>query len=578
MQNTPASELYNLLVTRDFEPEIFDGVTGKPPLNDNGEIDVNEADLFKFNWKTPTHNYGTVVILLGDENNLQVYFGDNLGKTMASEDKNDWYSFLEQMKQFAVRNRMDFQTENLSRLKYTMQGMAAIKEGLFEGYYGTRKVSYSDQPKKTRLVINHDRELGEGDARYRAIKSLFVETDAGEKFKVPSRSLSHGRLIARHCAEGGNPYDPFGQHINSLVTEMSTLARFIRVAKHKPFSGEAAELVESAIRHYQALKTKAKHMISQRGYHEEREKFDPAKQTDAEHVVETIRTMFIEQSLDQRIEEALPILARLKETNMKEADEFESWTNQVMEGTWTLPDTPEAEAKLRQLMSTELPVGADATNVKEQLYDILGDDQLFDRLADLAEQNPDADARPIIQQRMEELGVQLDSSAEPATSSDTDQDPADLPSGQELTELVGAPFGGALNMPLDEDAEQFEPIEVTGTPTEGEIHNIRTINVDLLPGFDDDSEPDDYSSSYYYRDPSSDGIFVVYTHGGQARVRGVDGMPEERVAAIAKMLNLHAMGEDLDTDGVMMTRPSNMSSESIDTRHVLNRLLELARV
>jgi hypothetical protein len=37
------------------------------------------------------------------------------------------------------------------------------------------------------------------------------------------------------------------------------------------------------------------------------------------------------------------------------------------------------------------------------------------------------------------------------------------------------------------------------------------------------------------------------------------------------------MAEDLDTDGVMMTRPSNMSSESTE-RSEINRLVELARI
>jgi len=142
----------------------------------------------------------------------------------------------------------------------------------------------------------------------------------------------HGRMIARHCAEGGTPYDAFGNHINEIVSEMATMARFIRAAKHKPFTGEAAELVEAAVRHYSDLKAKAKQMISQRGYHEARESFDPAEITNSSEVAESIRTMFIEQTLDSRIEEALPILAKLKETPMREADEFESWSNRIMEG------------------------------------------------------------------------------------------------------------------------------------------------------------------------------------------------------------------------------------------------------
>jgi hypothetical protein len=372
--------------------------------------------MFSFDWTTENKNYGTVVVLLSEDGSLTLYFGDNLGRTMESDDKKEWYAFLEQMKTFAVRNKFkNFSLDNISRLKYTMQGMAAIKEGLFEGYYGKKNISYSDQPKQVRLMIKHSRDIQEGEARYRAIESLFVETADGERFRVPSRSLMHGRMLARHCAEGGTPHDTFGNYINEMISEMATLARFVRAAKHREFSGEAATLVETAIRHYTDLKAKAKHMISQRGYHEARETFDPAVINDSSEVAESIRGLFVEQTLDSRIEEALPILAKLKEPNMREADEFESWANKVMEGTWALPDSPDTERQLKDLMSKPLIVGADATNATEQLYDLVGDDILFDRLGDLADRDPNANCweDPGVIDRLGELGIDINPTTGP---------------------------------------------------------------------------------------------------------------------------------------------------------------------
>jgi hypothetical protein len=427
MENNASQSLYDLLVTRDFDPELLDSA-GKTVT------DPAEAELFSFDWKTDNRNYGTVVVLLGTDQELEVYYGDNLGRSMESEDRRDWYRFLEQMKNFATRNMLTFELNNLNRLKYTMQGMAAIKEGLFEGYYGTRKVSYSDQPKKTKLVIRHNRTLGEGDARFRNIESLFVETADGERFRVPSRSLAHGRLLARHVAEGGTPYDRFGQHITEMMSEIATMGRFLRAAQNRSFDGEAGAMVESAIRHYQALKAKAKRMISQRGYREEREQFDPAAFTDSEVTTEAIRDMFIENRLDSRIEEALPILARLAvpmavramssgdDQHMQEAAEFESWADQLVEGTWALPEGPEAIARLNELMAKPLPVGPDATNATEQLYDLLGDDQLFDELSDLAQTDANADARPLIQRRLQQLGMANIVKTPPDMQEDLDTD------------------------------------------------------------------------------------------------------------------------------------------------------------
>jgi hypothetical protein len=418
MQNSPQTDLYELLVTRDFEPDMLDARGAEVS-------DPADAQMFSFDWKTEDKNYGTVVILFGEDKNLKVFFGDNLGRTMDSQDKTEWYEFLQQIKQFSVRNNlMGFEIENLNRLKYTMQGLAAIKEGLFEGYYGNRKISYSDQPKKTRLVIKHSRPLGEGEARFRNVESLFIETEQGERFKLPFTKMVGGRAMARHVSEGGTPYDAFGQHIAEIVAEMNTMAKFVRAAKGKQFTGEAGAMVESAVRHYSDLKAKAKRMISQRGYHEERDSFDPAAITDAENVAENIRTLFTEQSLDARIEEAIPLLARLagrqQDTKMKEINEFESWADTVTEGTWAVPDTPAAEAELKLLMSKPLPVGADATNATEQLYDLIGDDELFDQLADLAARDANADARPVIQARLAELGIELDIEPVQAENLDTD--------------------------------------------------------------------------------------------------------------------------------------------------------------
>jgi hypothetical protein len=78
---------------------------------------------------------------------------------------------------------------------------------------------------------------------------------------------------------------------------------------------------------------------------------------------------------------------------MKELAMFENWAHNITEGTWAIPDSPEAIQKLKEILKQELPVGVDATNATEILYDIIGDDDLFDSLSSLAEKDPTADAR-----------------------------------------------------------------------------------------------------------------------------------------------------------------------------------------
>jgi hypothetical protein len=77
---------------------------------------------------------------------------------------------------------------------------------------------------------------------------------------------------------------------------------------------------------------------------------------------------------------------------MKEIAVFEAWTDRMMEGTWELPETPEQLNQLRQLLSQPLTVGVDAMDATEQLGGLVGDDELFDRLTDLADHDPNANA------------------------------------------------------------------------------------------------------------------------------------------------------------------------------------------
>jgi hypothetical protein len=60
---------------------------------------------------------------------------------------------------------------------------------------------------------------------------------------------------------------------------------------------------------------------------------------------------------------------------------------------------------LKEILSQELPVGVDATNATEVLYDIIGDDALFDNLGDLARDDPEADARFVIVNWLKDNGL-----------------------------------------------------------------------------------------------------------------------------------------------------------------------------
>jgi len=429
-ENSISQELADLLVTNNFDPEYRDeGGQSSGPA---------DANTISFDYRSASgNNYGSAVAVIGDDNELMLFFGDNLGRSMQDQDKDEWFAFLNQMRKLAQTHRYTFSPQNLSRLKHSLAGQAAVKEGLFEGYYGSRRESFIGEPTEARILIKHNKIIGEDDKRYRYIESIFIETADGERFKLQSNRLIHGRAMLEHVRQGGRPYDVRGNHINEMVQELSVLSRFNRAKQHHVYEGITQKLVESAAHYYRSLQENLKRLSSSRGYHTYFESWAPDQIDQQESLVEDLRNMFVQQTLDTRIEAALPTLAKIQQqgTKMKEAEIFENYMNRLSEGTWALPDTPEAYEKLQQLMTGELIVGADAMNATEQLYDLVGDDELFDILNDLADNDPRANIwdDSDVQRRLAELGVQTPQSTQaapaavpqdtaPPVSEETDKD------------------------------------------------------------------------------------------------------------------------------------------------------------
>lgn len=461
-QNTASQQLYDLLVSKNFDLKALDSRTNNPPVDDNGQPDIGNADKFVFDYVPQSgKNYGTVVVYVTGKEVI-LMFGDNIGKTMEGTDKNEWFDFMYQLKQLATKNFLNFQPENITRERYVRDTQATVNESLLESWQGRGDMSWNGQPTEARLLIKHKKKLGESDARFRYIDSIYVETAEGERFKLKSRSLTAGKAMLEHVRQGGNPYDVRGQHINEIVEELSVLSRFRRANAGKILEGDTKNLVEQTDSYYKNMHSVLKHLGTSRGYRGYFESWSPAEVNEGNLVVEDLKQLFVEQTIDHRIEEALPLLARItKESNsMKEAQIFESWINNLVEGTWALPETPEARQQLLDLLSKDFPVGPDATNATEQLYDILGDDQLFDQLQDLADADADADARSIVIARMQEM-----SNLSPDIQSILDQLQMDDPTPDAApdAEELGQEVAGDEQLPQSVEEEKVE--EYTGNWT-----------------------------------------------------------------------------------------------------------------
>lgn len=323
------NELFGFLKSHGYRPEMYasSGKTVSVP---------NEADVFQFTFNKDGKDYGKVTAAI-DSDSLTLYYGSDVEDSPKS-DANDSLSFdtlRNRLRRFAMKSRLRWNLSDENNLEHDMSKREYIKKTeLNEGYHPiSKKASYNDSVPSTKIILQHSRVMQEGDQRYRHIEKIFVENAKGERFLLPTNKPGVARVYARHIAEGGTPYDERGSHITSLVEEYTKMAGFARAVKNKQFNESAYKLINEGINHYQKLKETLQKMAGKRGYREYFENYSPVLNEDESPA--DLSEMFMQSSIDPRIEQAMPILGKLSknvtESNMVQLKELEDWIDTIFE-------------------------------------------------------------------------------------------------------------------------------------------------------------------------------------------------------------------------------------------------------
>jgi hypothetical protein len=301
------------------------------------EIPVpEEAEVFQFNFVKDDVDYGVVTISIDGLHKLVIYFNDKIAdseKEVSDTDDVSWYRLLNHLKRFAKNRQLSFQVKNTDHLKHDMAKRDHMKK-LDEGYYPIGKnKSYSDAVPQVKIVIEHTRNIVEGEQRYRNVARIFVENTDGERFLLPTIKPGIARVYARHIAEGGTPYDDRANHITSLVEDYNKMAGFVRATRNGQFNESAQRLVLEGANHYTKLRETLSRMAGGRGYNKYFESWTPSLMED--EVEETnLNELFVQETLDPRIESVMPILSKLQKNlgEMKEVDALAEWADKLLEG------------------------------------------------------------------------------------------------------------------------------------------------------------------------------------------------------------------------------------------------------
>lgn len=372
-----------------------------------------DAKFFNFDYVVDDKNLGNITISLIDENTLKIYFSKNISKDLDGKQQQQWYDFLKELRHFAKRNLLTFEPRDITRSTLKIRDIKQVSKDestfdindvayLNEGkMYGTLNRSYESFG-PVRIKIAHSKPIVDENngSRSRNIQSIYVENEQSERFKLPFNNLTGARAMARHISAGGIPTDELGQHITEMVNEMVSLRPFISHVRHRTFEDQLTQdMIESTFGYHRLLKNTLGKLKGKKGYCEFKEKFKPTI-TENEFDEQDLKEKFVKKIYDNRISSVLPIINKaynvMKEHNSKEIKQFESWATYLSEGTWALPETPEQIDELKELLSNPLEAGVDGENATSAIYSLIGNDELFDDIEDLAKQDPKADTRELI--------------------------------------------------------------------------------------------------------------------------------------------------------------------------------------
>jgi hypothetical protein len=447
--------------------------------NAKATSDPEKARFFNFDYTVDGHNHGNITISIIDETSLKVYFSKNISKDLDLEHKKEWYSFLRELREFAKRNLLSFEPRDITRstLKHRDIQQQSKADSTYNKdevvseskLYGTKKSSY-EKFGPVRIIVRHSKPVVDevGGARSRNINAVYVETADGERFKMPFKNLTATRAMARHISAGGTPHDELGQHICEMVAECNKLKPFLNNVRRRTFEDqETQSMVEAAFEYHGLLNNTLKRMSGKKGYSNCKEQFVATSTSyipEEDLDVDAIKERFVKRVYNDKMEEALPLVYKAYDMkkNNKFAQQFESWANNVAEGwdgeddaqQWG--DEPINVDDLADAFAEEIPLGVDGMNAINAISGIINNDELETLLTQAAAQNPEADARDVVCDWLEENV--------PAVYQELMNEIGDTDTPDQYSE--GSTYGsadGGMDGQVSEDDEESDSTEAIAT-------------------------------------------------------------------------------------------------------------------
>jgi len=284
-------------------------------------VDPRKAVFFDFDFTVAQKNIASVSISIADESDLKIFFSKSIVDDTDDIVKGQWFDFLQSMRLFSKKRLLSFTPKdivknNLDKRDYNFLANKNKDQAMSESsLYGSTRSSYQ-KLENTKLIIRHSKKIDEAgiNSRTRNIESVYVESANGERFRYPFIHLSGARAMQRHVANGGNPYDNFGQYIVSLSENIYSLRRFNHLVSRNAFleNIEVTPIAEAARVKAKTIKKTLESIQKQRGYELVQENFTSfEKKVLSPEALENLKNRFTIQQFNEELVDLFPYITDL---------------------------------------------------------------------------------------------------------------------------------------------------------------------------------------------------------------------------------------------------------------------------
>ena len=318
-------------------------------------IDPALARFFDFDFVVEGNNLGRVSISLNELGSLKVYYSQGITENQDDPAKQSWYKFLKEMRFFAMRRLLRFDTRDISKTnldKNDFQHLAATQapkeqempETMNESMWNHKSTKKTSRAVKgqTEVIVRHSRAVDEmypgARSQRKNIKAIFIQNRDGERFKYPFIHPAGAFAMAQHVDHGGVPHDPAGKAIIKMSEQIAQLQEFQRKVSRSTLHDDATGITERAIGRLQELKNKVGALGKRHHYEcwiaelgQQEGPGDDIMELDAV-TMEQYKQAFTQTSFQEELAGYFPLLhSIMSEANAVELEDYVSETDEELE-------------------------------------------------------------------------------------------------------------------------------------------------------------------------------------------------------------------------------------------------------